>query len=247
MILWDVVTAKQLVTFEHPRVVICCAFTPDAKLLVSGCQDKVCRVWDTKRGKECMNFARHEAIVVSLSVVPNEEQCKGGLYPVCSGSADKTVRIWNAAGPGSVVNNNAHVILHGHTGIVLCCQYSPNGQYIVSSDEKLAKVWSVADTTCVCTFSVDNIILKTTLVNKMPKRLTWTLVQFCPHQFGLCIAAVSNTRTIHILDVEKEKESEPSELLQLYARSPVHCLSAGKERTLVYGDSFGNVYVTMLK
>jgi len=257
MILWDIITMKQVLTFEHPRVVICCSFTPDAKYLVSGCQDKICRVWDTRRGKEAMNFGRHEAIVVSLCVMPREDMCKGGQYPVCSGSADKTVRVWTAFDPSRSSdknpppkdNNEQHIILQGHQGIVFSCQYSQDCKYITSSDEKLAKVWSVADNACICTFSVDNI--SATLVNKMPKRLTWTLVYFLPSKFGLCIAAISNTRLIHILDVERELKKvnypEGPEVLQLYARSPVHCLSIGNKGTMVYGDSFGNMYVTILK
>ena len=57
MILWDTVTGKQLFIFHHERGVICCAFSHDAKYLVSGGQ--VC-----PRTVACANY-----ILLSLSDV----------------------------------------------------------------------------------------------------------------------------------------------------------------------------------
>eukprot|EP00759_Apiculatamorpha_spiralis_P021732 PhF_6_TR26317/c0_g1_i2/m.37829 len=146
MILWDVVTAKQVLTFEHEKVVICCAFSRDSKFLVSGCQDKICRVWDTKRGREVLSFSQHEGIIIAVACSPVEDI-------VCSASADKTVRIWTMKGE---LKNT----LVGHTGIVLTCAFDPTGKFVVSNDEKAVKVWTVEKAECILTANVDTYMKK---------------------------------------------------------------------------------------
>ena len=84
LILWDAITAKVLLQFEHDKVVICCAWSKSGRLIVSGCQDKVCRVWDTKKGKERAAFTEHVAIIISLDFAPDDKH-------VVSASADKYV------------------------------------------------------------------------------------------------------------------------------------------------------------
>ena len=82
LILWDAITAKVLLQFEHDKVVICCAWSRSGRLIASGCQDKVCRVWDTKKGKERAAFTEHVAIIISLDFSPDDKH-------VVSASADK--------------------------------------------------------------------------------------------------------------------------------------------------------------
>ena len=84
LILWDAITAKVLLQFEHDKVVICCAWSKSGRLIVSGCQDKVCRVWDTKKGKERSAFTEHTAIIISLDFAPDDKN-------IVSASADKYV------------------------------------------------------------------------------------------------------------------------------------------------------------
>jgi WD40 repeat protein len=92
MILWDVVTQKAILTFEHARVVICCCFSKDSKYIATGCQDKVCRLWETRKGKEVASFAQHDGIIICMSYSPD------GTH-IVSASSDKTLRVWNAMTP----------------------------------------------------------------------------------------------------------------------------------------------------
>ncbi|KZP17833.1 WD40 repeat-like protein [Athelia psychrophila] len=71
---------------------------------------------------------------------------KGGVYAVAyspdgthivSGSADNTIRIWDAE-TGEAVGEP----LRGHTNEINCVAYSPNGRHIVSgSDDKTIRIW----------------------------------------------------------------------------------------------------------
>jgi hypothetical protein len=224
MILWDVVTAKQVLTFEHEKVVICCAFSRDSKFLVSGCQDKICRIWDTRKGREILSFSQHEGIIIAVAHSPTEDL-------ICSASADKTLRIWTTKG------ENKHV-LTGHVGIVLTCAFSSSGKNVVSNDEKTVKVWKVETGECVMTANVENYM---NMKNSGVKKLTWTLCAYCPGRFGHFIVLASNTRVVMVLDPDNGEE-----VLSMMCKAPVYCLSAGLESEMAFGDSFGNIYIMTL-
>ncbi|KAJ9436635.1 Vegetative incompatibility protein HET-E-1, partial [Diplonema papillatum] len=144
LILWDAITAKVLLQFEHDKVVICCAWSKSGRLIVSGCQDKVCRVWDTKKGKERAAFTEHTAIIISLDFAPDDKN-------IVSASADKTVRIWSAS------NGQSVRVLKGHSGIVLGCRYLPDGKQILSNDENEIKLWDVKTGACKLSMHVENV------------------------------------------------------------------------------------------
>ena len=60
---------------------------------------------------------------------------------IISGSADKSIRIWDA-GTGAGVNNP----IEGHTDWVRCVAYSPDGRHIISGcDDSTIRIWD-ADT-----------------------------------------------------------------------------------------------------
>eukprot|EP00760_Papus_ankaliazontas_P018979 PhM_4_TR17803/c0_g1_i1/m.19034 len=227
MILWDVVTAKQILTFEHEKVVICCAFSRDSKLLVSGCQDKICRVWDTRKGRELLSFTQHEGIIIAVAFSPIEDM-------ICSASADKTLRLWSSS------TGEMKRVLQGHTGIVLTCWFNRTGDRVVSNDEKTVRVWSADTGECVFTASVESYIKKPFMAGV--KKLTWTLCAYCPGRFAKYVVVASNTRVVMVINPDTGEE-----VMSLHCKAPVYCLSSGGDSTMVCGDSFGNIYVIKLK
>eukprot|EP01064_Diplonema_japonicum_P016113 TRINITY_DN24127_c0_g1_i1.p1 TRINITY_DN24127_c0_g1~~TRINITY_DN24127_c0_g1_i1.p1 ORF type:complete len:766 (+),score=186.14 TRINITY_DN24127_c0_g1_i1:88-2385(+) len=228
LILWDAITAKVLLQFEHDKVVICCAWSKSGRLIVSGCQDKVCRVWDTKKGKERAAFTEHTAIIISLDFAPDDKH-------IVSASADKTVRIWSAASGQSVK------VLKGHSGIVLGCRYLPDGKQILSNDENEIKLWDVKTGACKLSMHVENIQMALP-ITRTKKRFTWTLCSSCPGDFGNYIIASCNLRTVIIFDRQTGEE-----VLTFYTRAPVYCLASSAHDKVVLGDSMGNIYVITLK
>lgn len=226
MILWDVTTGKQILTFEHEKVVICCCFSKDAKYLVSGCQDKVCRVWETRKGRELISFMEHEGIIISISFSPDGQN-------VVSASADKSLKIWRTADAGCVFT------LRGHTGIVLSCAFRSDGKSIVSNDEKMLKIWNAETGACTMSLNVDDV----PRANSMPgKKQTWTLSSYCPGYLGFYVIAACNSRTVHVFHPETREE-----LLVLFTKAPVYCLSCGTSSKVAFGDSYGNIFIVILR
>jgi WD40 repeat protein len=63
-----------------------------------------------------------------------------------SGSADKTIKIWN------VDNGECLKTLKGHNDLVWRTIYSPDGKYVISgSNDKTIKIWNVESGECLRT------------------------------------------------------------------------------------------------
>eukprot|EP01061_Rhynchopus_euleeides_P001127 TRINITY_DN10800_c0_g1_i1.p1 TRINITY_DN10800_c0_g1~~TRINITY_DN10800_c0_g1_i1.p1 ORF type:complete len:468 (+),score=110.57 TRINITY_DN10800_c0_g1_i1:234-1637(+) len=225
MILWDVTTGKQTLTFEHEKVVISCCFSRDSKLLVSGCQDKVCRIWETKKGREQNSFMEHDGIIISVSFAPDGSS-------VVSASADKTLKLWRSS-DASLIHT-----MKGHTGIVLSCTFRSDGKYIVSNDERTLKVWDAEFGQCQLSLSVDEVPRPNT---QPGKKQTWTLSSYCPGPLGYYIIAACNSKTVHLFHPKSGEE-----VLALYCKAPVYCLSCGSQSKVAFGDSYGNVFIVTL-
>eukprot|EP01063_Lacrimia_lanifica_P013733 TRINITY_DN2034_c0_g3_i1.p1 TRINITY_DN2034_c0_g3~~TRINITY_DN2034_c0_g3_i1.p1 ORF type:complete len:464 (+),score=125.98 TRINITY_DN2034_c0_g3_i1:168-1559(+) len=225
MILWDVTSGKQTLTFEHEKVVISCCFSRDSKFLVSGCQDKGCRIWETKKGREQNSFMDHDGLIISVSFSPDGTS-------VLSSSADKTLRIWRTSDAAQI-----HC-LRGHTGIVLSSAYRSDGKCLVSNDERVLKVWDATSGVCMLSLSVDEVPRPNT---QPGKKQTWTLSTFCPGHLGYYIIAACNSKTVHVFHPENGDE-----ILALYCKAPVYCLSCGQTSKVAFGDSYGNVFIATL-
>jgi WD40 repeat protein len=222
LMLWDVVTQKAILTFEHSKVVICACFSRDSKFIATGCQDKVCRLWETRKGRELLAFTQHEGIIISLSFSPDEAY-------VVSASADKTLRMWSTA------KGKSRAVMRGHTAIILSCQYTVDGRHIVSNDERLTKVWNAADAVCTMTLNVDDFVA---IRNMLPtKKLSWTLSCAAPGKFANYLIVACNNRFVFIIDIRTGKEE-----LSVDTKAPVYCLTSGHAHVVAFGDSFGNVY-----
>eukprot|EP01062_Namystynia_karyoxenos_P054671 TRINITY_DN4510_c0_g2_i1.p1 TRINITY_DN4510_c0_g2~~TRINITY_DN4510_c0_g2_i1.p1 ORF type:complete len:606 (+),score=145.21 TRINITY_DN4510_c0_g2_i1:158-1975(+) len=230
MILWDIVNGKQVFVFEHVKIVICSCFSTDGKYLVSGSQDKICRVWDTRKGRLVRSHNAHTGIIIAVSYAPNADH-------VASASSDKCLRIWNAT-TGLQVHE-----LVGHTGIVLSCQFSFDGLRLVSNDEQVVRVWNAQTGQTMLKLPVTCL----SPLTPMPPawRCTWTLCSFCPGQslpIGYFIVVASSDRTVRIFQSTTGKE-----MLYFYCKAAVYCLSSGTHEKMVFGDSYGNVYVVKLQ
>jgi hypothetical protein len=230
MILWDVVTAKQILTFDHAKVVICCCFSKDSRYVATGCQDKVCRLWETRKGREHLVFAQHEGIVISMSYAPDNQH-------IVSASADKTLRVWSTS------TAKCRFTLIGHVGIVLVCNYTSDGKYIISNDEKLLKIWSASDGICTKTLQVEDLpVMRGVSSAPNAKKTTWTLSCPAPGDFSRYLFVACNNRFVYMLDIVTGEE-----VSHVFCKAPVYCLAMGHRLRVSFGDSFGNVYLVSLK
>jgi len=104
----------------HKAIVTSATFSSDGKLLVSGGQDKILRIWDAS------NLIRilygHEADIKSVAFSPDGQT-------IASGSADDTVRLWRKNSDGYICR---HVL--GYSATANAVAFSPDGQTIISGN-----------------------------------------------------------------------------------------------------------------
>ena len=115
----------------HTSWVQSVAYSPDARHIISGSDDRTIRIWDTETGTAVGNPLKgHTGWVLSVVYSPD------GRYIISS--CDTTVRIWDAV-TGAAVGSP----LEGHAGSVRSVAYSLDGLHIVSgSDDRTIRVWN---------------------------------------------------------------------------------------------------------
>ncbi|KAJ9458493.1 hypothetical protein DIPPA_65268, partial [Diplonema papillatum] len=141
LIVWDMATARQLMTYQHPKVVSCATFSRNSQFLVTGCQDWHCRLFTTKSKKmkePLLTFRDHSSVVTVVNFEPNGEN-------VISGGADTCIKLWSAA-TGKVKN-----VFKGHNGTILSASYSPNSSLVLSNDTEEIRLWEVSGGACIWT------------------------------------------------------------------------------------------------
>jgi WD40 repeat protein/serine/threonine protein kinase len=96
--LWDAATGRLIATLVHSNYLRDVAFTPDGRLLITGCDDGVVRLWKSEEGTPVGQPWSHEGGVPDFSVHPD-----GRRLAVASRSGPyrpTTVRVWEL--PGAV-------------------------------------------------------------------------------------------------------------------------------------------------
>jgi len=106
------------------------AFSPTGAHIVSSGDNKICRVWNVKSGRQVLSLRGHELSVLSVTTSSD------GRF-ICTSGLDNTVRLWNA------VKGTLLATLHGHRSTVTSVTFASHGRSIVSCSEKMIRVWNV--------------------------------------------------------------------------------------------------------
>jgi WD40 repeat protein len=155
---WDAPGLAAIRTITTPAVVNAVSIVAGGTLVASAGEDNIIRVWnmaepvveEVKEGEvadvaelPAKELKGHSGRVTSLAMFSNQPEL------LASGSADKTVRVWNLTTAKQV-----RAITHG--GEVTGIAVNAAGDKIASvSSDKTAKLWNVADGKAIATMSGD--------------------------------------------------------------------------------------------
>ncbi|OBA21004.1 WD40 repeat-like protein [Metschnikowia bicuspidata var. bicuspidata NRRL YB-4993] len=103
-------------------------FSPDGKLLATGAEDKLIRIWDLQTKRIIKILRGHEQDIYSLDFFPDGDR-------LVSGSGDRTVRIWDLR------SSQCSLTLSIEDGVTTV-SVSPNGKLIAAGSlDKTVRVW----------------------------------------------------------------------------------------------------------
>lgn len=123
-------TPRLVVPIGHTNAINSVAFSPDGKLVLTGSDDKMAKLWDLS-GRELQTFVGHTSDVSSVAFSPRGEQ-------ILTGSADSTAKLWD-------LNGKLLQTFVGHVAVVAAVAFSPNGkQVLTGSEDGTLKLWDLS-------------------------------------------------------------------------------------------------------
>ena len=132
--LWDLATGEQIDELtRHTDGVLRLAYSHDGAQLVSAGADYSIILWDSEEGTPLHRLYGHREKVYGLSL--------SSVAPIlASVSGDSTLRLWDLGTRKSLVSRREHA------GYVYRVDFSPDGQYLVSSGMDFkAVIWGIPD------------------------------------------------------------------------------------------------------
>ncbi|CAH9107347.1 unnamed protein product [Cuscuta epithymum] len=122
--------------------VVCCHFSSDGKLLVSGGHDKKAVLWHTDTLKPKTTLEEHSSLITDVRFSPS-------MARLATSSFDKTVRVWGADNPGYSLRN-----FTGHSAGVMSLDFHPNKEDLICSCDGDGEIryWSITNGSCTRAF-----------------------------------------------------------------------------------------------
>jgi pSer/pThr/pTyr-binding forkhead associated (FHA) protein len=197
--LWDPIVEDNVrILGGHSETIKAVSFSPDGRLLASGSEDRIVKLWHLATGREIQTIAAHDMAVTALAfspIPPNPliQGSEGGI--LASGSVDRTIKIWN------LITGQPIQAIVAHEMVVNALAFSPNGQILASgSSDNTVKLWDLArgreiQTLLKTTAPVNALTFSTISPSLAPK-----------HGKGEMLAVASADRSIRLINLNTGKE-----------------------------------------
>ena len=134
-----IVTTVKCTAIAHQKPLNCVCVSPNDRLVATGAQDKLAKLWDIENGKQVKTFQGHKRGVWCVQFSPIDQV-------LASSSADGTIKLW------SLSDGTCLKTLEGHDSSVLKLVFIVKGtQIITTGSDGLLKLWTVKSNECVQT------------------------------------------------------------------------------------------------
>ena len=119
------------------------AISPNGRILASGDNQGIIKLWDLKSRKFIKHLKAHSQIITDLVFTPDGQ----GLI---SSSEDKTIKIWD------IVNSQQVATFKGHNYSVKAIAIHPEGRILVSGARDGIKLWDLSTGELLTTPDINN-------------------------------------------------------------------------------------------
>ena len=145
--LWQVEEGQQILAWSgHKGWTRALSFSPDGKILASGCDDRTVHLWDVSTGQRRQVLPGHAGWVLFVAF------SQDGKF-LASSSEDKTIKLWN------IQTNQCYRTFGGHTAWVCYVAFSCDGRIASASADRTLKLWDIETGQCLKTIQAhDNVI-----------------------------------------------------------------------------------------
>jgi WD40 repeat protein len=144
--IWKLASPNPLSNMGHPNIVDAVVFSPDNKLVASGCHDGHIRIYDVEKKNVVKDINAHtkqnETMIYSLAFSPDGKQ-------IVSAGYDNSLKLWNVENGAAIREFKAYKEKEfdkGHKESVFSVAFSPDGKFIASGSggqERVIKIWDV--------------------------------------------------------------------------------------------------------
>ncbi|SCV74337.1 BQ2448_6769 [Microbotryum intermedium] len=216
-------------TLVHDSVVCCVRFSPDGKVLATGCNRNT-TLYDTKTGAKLSILNDDASNNKQDNYIRSACFSPDGRF-LATGSEDCIVRIWNLA------QKRVAKIFSGHKSEIYSLAFSPDGRRLVSgSGDRSAKMWDMDSGTCLFTLQIDDV----TIAENGPVDAGVTSVVLSPD--GHYIAAGSLDTVVRLWDahtgklLDKLKSHKDSVYSVAFSPDGKYLVSGSLDKTLKIWD-----------